>query len=154
MLAAVQQAQNETGDLVLPPTTGTFAESRGKLPWPTKGIVEHTFGSSRAGQAKYDGMVIGAPAGQSVYAVFPGRVVYADWLRGFGLLVIIDHGNKYMSLYAHSNTLFKQVGDRVQAGEKIALVGTTGGLRQPGLYFEIRQDGKAINPQPWLVPKK
>lgn len=138
-----------------PPVVGTFDKQRGKLPWPTVGKVRHPFGSYRAGgQSRYNGMVISAPEGQTVYAVAPGRVVYANWLRGLGLLVIIDHGSNYMSLYAHNDMLYTSVGSKVKDGEPIGTVGTTGGLSQPGLYFEIRHEGKAINPQPWLVPRK
>lgn len=153
VLLASQQSNERSN---WPPVkAGPFDKQRGKLPWPTIGKVLHPFGSYRTGgQRRYNGMVISAPEGQSVYAVAPGRVVYADWLRGFGLLVIIDHGNKYMSLYAHNDTLNKQIGDVVKSNERIATVGTTGGLRQPGLYFEIRQNGKPINPQPWLAPRK
>lgn len=159
-LAELQASQKElqrvlaATQLNVVATAGPFSKQQGKLPWPTVGKVTHTFGSSRNGQLKYDGMVISAPEGQSIYAVFGGKVVYADWLRGYGLLVIIDHGNRYMSLYAHNETLYTKVGDTVKAGQQIGTVGTTGGLRNPSLYFEIRHNGKPINPHAWLSKQK
>jgi septal ring factor EnvC (AmiA/AmiB activator) len=85
----------------------------------------------------------------SVHSIFRGQVIFADWLRGFGLLVIVDHGEGYMSLYGHNKILYKQVGDMVETGETIAQSGTTGGLTSPGVYFEIRQEGKPRNPMLW-----
>lgn len=147
-------AQGTLAQKKWPPVKGSFDKQKGKLPWPTMGKVRNTFGSYRTGgQSRYNGMVITAPVGQTVSAVAPGRVVYADWLRGYGLLVIIDHGNNYMSLYAHNDMLYTTVGASVKDGDPVGTVGTTGGLKQPGLYFEIRHNGKPVNPQPWLAPR-
>jgi septal ring factor EnvC (AmiA/AmiB activator) len=98
--------------------------------------------------------LIDAVQGESVHAVHYGRVVFSDWLRGFGLLVIISHGEGYMSLYGHNQALFRKTGDRVSAGEVIAAVGDSGGQEKTGLYFEIRIDGKPNNPQHWCVARE
>ena len=129
----------------------SFAKRRGKLLWPTQGRLRHSFGSSREGTAlKWDGMVIAARAGVDVKAVHGGRVIFSDYLRGHGLLTIIDHGHGYMSLYAHNQSLFRETGDWVASGETIASVGNSGGREQAGLYFEIRKNGKPTNPKRWL----
>ena len=130
----------------------TFAKSRGKLPWPTSGKLAHRFGDERSGGLlKWQGIFIDATEGTPVAAVHPGRVAFSDWLRGFGLLTIIDHGSGYMSLYAHSDVLYKHVGDRVEAGETIATAGRSGGQTESGLYFEIRSNGAATDPLVWLA---
>ena len=130
----------------------TFAKSRGKLPWPTSGKLAHRFGDERSGGLlKWQGIFIDATEGTPVAAVHPGRVAFSDWLRGFGLLTIIDHGSGYMSLYAHSDVLYKHVGDRVEAGETIATAGRSGGQTESGLYFEIRSNGAATDPRVWLA---
>ncbi|MDH4554035.1 peptidase M23 [Pseudomonas sp. BN417] len=130
---------------------GPFAKSRGQLPWPVDGRLVASFGSARGGdsRAKWDGVLIGAPAGSNVRAVHGGRVVFADWLRGAGLLVILDHGNGYLSLYGHNQRLLKNAGDIVKAGESIATVGTSGGQDTPALYFAIRQQGRPTDPAQW-----
>ena len=129
----------------------TFARSKGKLPWPTTGKLAHRFGEDRSGGLlKWQGIFIDASEGTPVAAVHPGRIAFSDWLRGFGLLTIIDHGSGYMSLYAHSDVLYKHVGDRVEAGETIATAGRSGGQTQSGLYFEIRSNGAATDPLAWL----
>ncbi len=127
-----------------------FRQLRGRLKWPTSGKVVRTFGSQTALGVKSEGILIGAPAGRGVKAVHHGRVVFSDWLRGFGLLLIVDHGGGYMSLYGHNQALLKEVGDWVDANEKIATVGDSGGLSRTGLYFAIRHNGQPSNPQPWL----
>ncbi len=104
------------------------------------------------GDLNSQGIVIAVPEGAPVRAVHHGRVVFADWLASAGLLLIIDHGGGYMSLYAQNQNLFKSVGEWVNAGEGIASAGDTGGQREPGLYFEIRRDGRAQDPIPWLSP--
>ena len=130
----------------------SFAKRRGKLIWPTQGKLRHSFGSSREGTAlKWDGMVIAATAGIDVKAVHGGRIIFSDYLRGHGLLAIVDHGHGYMSLYAHNQSLFRETGDWVEAGETIASVGNSGGREQTGLYFEIRKNGKPTNPKRWLI---
>jgi murein hydrolase activator len=127
-----------------------FAKLRGKLAWPVSGHVETGFGDTIAGGLRSNGIVIAADRGNAVTAVQEGRVVYADWLPGRGLLIIIDHGNGYMSLYAHNEQLFKQAGATVKAGDTIAAAGDTGGRSQSGLYFEIRRAGKPVDPRPWF----
>lgn len=117
-----------------------FKSMRGKLPWPTKGK------SNR----QTNGIIIAAPAGQQVRTVHSGRVAYADWLRGFGLLIIVDHSDGYMTLYAHNRTIYKEIGDWVEPNEVIATVGKTGGAEKPGLYFEVRKNGRPINPLKWV----
>jgi septal ring factor EnvC (AmiA/AmiB activator) len=130
----------------------TFARSKGKLPWPAAGKLAHRFGEDRSGGLlKWQGIFIGAREGAPVTAVHQGRVAFSDWLRGFGLLTIIDHGDGFMSLYAHSDVLYKQVGDRVDTGETIATAGRSGGQSESGLYFEIRSNGAATDPLAWLT---
>lgn len=136
----------------LPNAGEKFSSRKGRLPWPTQGRITHGFGSTQVeGQLQWNGVMIGANAGQQVQAVHYGRVVFADYFRGQGLLVIIDHGEGYLSLYAHNQNLFKKAGDAVKAGETISSVGNTGGQNEAGLYFEIRYQGKAINPADWLA---
>ena len=121
-----------------------------KLSWPTKGKIDNLYGSSILhSQLKWDGILIRAPLGQDVHAVSAGKVVFSDWLSGYGLLLIINHGHGYMSLYARNNSLYKQVGDIVQKGEVIATIGKSGGYRTPSLYFAIRYNGKPVNPGIW-----
>ena len=130
---------------------GNFASARGKLPWPVDGRLAARFGTARGGdeRTKWDGVLISAGAGSQVHAVHGGRVVFADWLRGAGLLVILDHGNGYLSLYGHNQSLLKDAGQIVKAGEAIATVGTSGGQNTPALYFAIRQQGRPSDPAQW-----
>jgi len=130
---------------------GAFSAARGKLPWPVNGRLLARFGDARAGdaRAKWDGVMIGANPGTQVRAVHGGRVVFADWLRGAGLLVILDHGNGYLSLYGHNQSLLKSAGDIVKAGEAISTVGDSGGQDSSGLYFAIRQQGRPTDPAQW-----
>ena len=130
---------------------GAFASSRGKLPWPVNGRLVARYGTQRGDDARttWDGVLIGAAAGSQVRAVHGGRVVFADWLRGSGLLVILDHGNGFLSLYGHNQSLLKDAGDIVKAGEPIATVGTSGGQDTPALYFAIRQQGRPSDPAQW-----
>ena len=122
----------------------------GKLAWPLNGKLKNKFGSNRDdGKLKWKGVLIDAPEGKDVRAIHHGRVMYADWLRGFGLLTVVDHGSGYVSLYGHNQSLFKEAGDWVQAGELIATVGQSGGNEQAGLYFEIRKGAKPLNPTKW-----
>ena len=97
-----------------------------------------------------DGLLIGAGAGSTVSAVADGDVVYAEWMTGYGLLLIVDHGNGYMSLYAHNDALLRNVGDRVRKGQSVATVGSSGGHGRPALYFELRRSGQPVNPGTWL----
>jgi septal ring factor EnvC (AmiA/AmiB activator) len=127
-----------------------FARLKGRLAWPVSGRLVASFGQTRAGGVKWDGMLVAGTQGAPVHAVYHGRVVYADWLTGLGLLTIIDHGDGYLSLYGHNERLFKEVGERVTAGDTIASVGDSGGRSRPELYFEIRKGGKPIDPRPWF----
>src|SRR5690606_30664764 len=120
------------------------------LPYPVRGDVQGRFGMERPEGGTWRGIVLRASEGARVAAVAPGRVVYAGWLGGFGNLLIIDHGAKYLSVYAYNQGLLRQVGDHVKAGEAVATVGATGGQVEPGLYFEIRHEGKPVNPLLWL----
>ncbi|MBW8184949.1 murein hydrolase activator EnvC family protein [Shewanella nanhaiensis] len=120
--------------------------SKNKLSWPTKGRIKSGFGSQRSGQVKWKGVTVSAPEGQTITAIAPGKVIYADWLRGFGMVLVVDHGKGYMSLYGHAQTLLKNAGDLVNKGESVALVGRSGGQTEPGLYFEVRHKGQAVDP--------
>jgi len=126
-----------------------FAGLRGRLPWPASGRIVSRFGTPRLGGLLWDGVMISAPEGREVRAVHHGRVAFADWLRGFGLLMIVDHGDGYMTLYGHNQSLFKEVGDWVEADEAIALVGSSGGRERAGVYFGIRLKGRPVNPTKW-----
>ncbi|MCE0849812.1 murein hydrolase activator EnvC [Pseudomonas asiatica] len=130
---------------------GAFSAARGKLPWPVNGRLLARFGDARGSdaRAKWDGVMISANPGTQVRAVHGGRVVFADWLRGAGLLVILDHGNGYLSLYGHNQSLLKSAGDIVKAGEAISTVGDSGGQDAAGLYFAIRQQGRPTDPSQW-----
>jgi septal ring factor EnvC (AmiA/AmiB activator) len=128
-----------------------FVARKGSLPWPLRGRVTNAFGQSRAdGRLTWHGMLIAAEEGTEVKSVFRGRVVFANWLRGFGLLTIIDHGGGFMTLYGHADVLLKTVGDWTEGGEVIARAGKSGGQQSSGLYFEVRQKGAARDPIGWL----
>ncbi|MFU8817182.1 MAG: murein hydrolase activator EnvC family protein [Pseudomonadales bacterium] len=132
----------------------TFAARKGALPWPLTGRVVHAFGQPRAdGRMTWHGLMVEAQEGAAITAVHRGRVVFADWLRGFGLLTIIDHGSGYMTLYGHADVLGKQVGDWVESGEIIARAGRSGGVTTAGLYFEVRHQGRATDPIGWLAKR-
>lgn len=122
----------------------------GQLPWPVQGHVSQSFGSRQGGGTSASGLIIQANAGTAVKAVASGQVIYADWLKGYGWVTVLDHGSGLMSLYGHNQTLLKAPGDTVQAGDAVALVGQSGGQNRPGLYFEIRQKGSAVDPRRWL----
>jgi septal ring factor EnvC (AmiA/AmiB activator) len=131
-----------------------FAASKGKLSWPLNGKVMNAFGQPRAdGRLVWHGLMISADEGTEIRAVFRGRVVFSDWLRGFGLLTIVDHGSGYMTLYGNADLLTRQVGDWVETGETIARAGRSGGQSRSGLYFEVRQDGDARDPVIWLAKR-
>jgi septal ring factor EnvC (AmiA/AmiB activator) len=127
-----------------------IAKQRGKLPWPIKGRVLHNFGTKQTGQVNWKGMVLSANYGQQVKAVYSGTVVFAEYLRGYGLVVLLDHGKGDMTLYGYNQALTKKEGDKVTAGEVIALAGDTGGQDRASLYFEIRRNSEAQNPKSWL----
>jgi len=126
-----------------------FSQLRGTLQWPVQGVIRHAFGEPKIGALRWDGVMIAASEGKDVRAVHAGRVAFADWLRGFGLLLIVDHGDGYMTLYGHNQSLFKEAGDWVEAGEPVAAIGDTGGRKETGVYFAIRRAGKAVNPSKW-----
>jgi septal ring factor EnvC (AmiA/AmiB activator) len=131
-----------------------FLRVKGKLPWPVKGSLLARFGTLRAGgPLKWQGMVIAADRGTQVRSPYYGRVVYADWLPGLGLLVVLDHGGGYMSLYGHNEQVYRRVGDRVQPGDVLAAVGDAAGMGKTGLYFEIRKGRSALDPADWLVKR-
>ena len=133
------------------PEATRFAESRGRLNWPVAGRVVRHFGQPRAGgRLQWEGVYFEARPGAEVKAIHGGRVVFADWLRGFGLLTILDHGDGHMSLYGNADVLFKEVGDWVEGGEPIAAAGRSGGQPESGLYLEVRANGRPTNPIAWL----
>ncbi len=132
------------------PDAAPFQEQRGRLAWPVEGALLRTFGSRRGEGPRSNGVLIGAGRGSEVRAVWSGRVAYADWLPGLGLLLVLEHGDGYMSLYGHNEVLFSSVGDWVSAGQVVGRVGDSGGRDQAGLYFEIRSGTEPQNPQSWL----
>ena len=128
-----------------------FRVARGRLAWPVQGSLVNDYGETRvAGHLRWKGVMLGAPRGSTVRSVHQGRVVYADWLPGLGMLVIVDHGRGYMSLYGHNEAILAESGVEVAAGQPIARVGDSGGQRQSALYFEIRRDGDPVDPRPWM----
>lgn len=157
--AQQRQAASETEPAEPRPTTAvasastssSFAAQRGRLPWPINGALLARYGEQRGGDARmtWDGVLIQASVGTPVKAIHAGRVVFADWLRGAGLLVIVDHGNGYLSLYGHNQTLLRTAGDVVRVGDPIATVGNSGGQEQAALYFAIRHQGRPSDPAQW-----
>ena len=127
-----------------------FARLRGKLAWPVSGRVLARFGDARAGGVRWDGVLVATERGAPVKTVCQGRVIYADWLPGLGLLTIVDHGDGYLSLYGHNERLYKAAGEQVATGDTIAAAGDSGGSSRPELYFEIRKGGKPVDPRPWF----
>lgn len=150
LLSAIEQAElaakrAEGVDLV-----GLTGKKKSLLV-PTSGKIERLFGKRRQGQVRWKGIVINAKSGAPVVAVADGVVLYSDWLKGFGLVTIVDHGKGYMTVYGRNQALLRKVGDVVVAGDTISLVGNSGGQVNSGLYFEIRHKGKALNPTAWLA---
>ena len=129
----------------------SIADLRGELPLPIDGRLRHRFGESRGGEVVWNGWMLAAEQGRDVRAIAHGRIAYSDWLRGYGLILIIDHGDAFMSLYAHNEALLRDVGDWVRPGEVVASVGNSGRGGEPGLYFELRRNGEPLNPSGWLV---
>jgi septal ring factor EnvC (AmiA/AmiB activator) len=165
-LTGLESSRNKIEDLLrslgqlladIPATPGDkkpFKQQKGLLPWPVKGPFLAHFGQSRnQGDLKWKGVLIGSSYGNPVHSVSHGRIAFSDWLQGYGFIIIIDHGDGYMSLYGHNESLFKQTGDWVNAGEVIATTGDSGGQPDPGLYFEIRSRGKPIDPFQWCTHK-
>ncbi|MBT2152863.1 murein hydrolase activator EnvC family protein [Pseudoalteromonas tetraodonis] len=124
-------------------------KNKGRLSWPSKGKLTHKFGQRKHGGINWKGVLISAAEGTSVNSIHNGQVVFADWLKGYGWVIVVDHGEGFMSLYGHAQTLLKDVGDMVREGESVALVGQSGGQADSGLYFEIRHKGRAVNPIKW-----
>ena len=146
LLADMQRSLND-----IPADLGgtPFGKLAGKLPWPLDGNIGTSYNSAREGALRWQGVILNASAGTPVRSVYAGRVVFADWLRGYGLLTIVDHGNGYLTLYGYNQSLLREVGEWVSAGDSLALAGNSGGNRASGLYFEIRHRGKAVNPTRW-----
>jgi septal ring factor EnvC (AmiA/AmiB activator) len=133
---------------------GPLAGLKRGLRLPIKGELTNRFGAQRAsGGPPWKGLFIRSPSGQEVRSVAPGRIVFSDWLRGFGNLLIIDHGRGYLTIYGNNESVLKQVGDEVGAGDAVATVGASGGNMESGLYFEIRHEGKAFDPMRWVSLK-
>ncbi len=131
-----------------------FVAQKGKLPWPAKGSFLSRFGTPKnQGDLKWNGVLIKADFGTPIKVISHGRVAFSDWLQGFGFITIIDHGDGYMSLYGNCESLFKQTGDWISAGDVIATAGDSGGQPQSGIYFEIRSRGKPVNPAKWCTSK-
>ncbi len=146
----VREIEEAMAQLVPLADVQRFADARGAMPWPVDGRITNRFGRPRnQGRMRWQGVRLKADSGSQVSAIHHGRVVYSDWLRGSGLLLVIDHGDGYMSLYAHNESLLREVGDWVSAGAAIATVGNSGGQSEPGVYFEIRKDGKPTDPARW-----
>ena len=131
-----------------------LSKQKGRLSWPLNGTLLQKFGESRQGGMSSRGILIQSSEGAQVHAVADGQVIYADWLKGYGWVIVLDHGDGFMSLYGHNQNLLKQPGARISAGESIALAGMSGGQANAGLYFEIRDKGEAVNPLSWLTKAK
>ena len=148
--SVLQAVEGEITNIAIPASYKPFNAMRGKMPWPVRGKLLNRYGSSRQGSAvTWQGIQIAGNEGDSVISIHNGRVVFADWLRGAGLLIIVDHGGGYLSLYAHNQSLLRSEGDWVKGGEAVATVGNSGGQRQAGLYFEIRYKGRPTDPRSW-----
>lgn len=146
----IDTVRSAAADLVRSDQYTPFVSSKGKMLWPVNGSLLERYGNRRTRDLRWEGWLIEATSGSSVKAIHQGRVVFSNYLRGFGLLVIIDHSDGFMSLYAHNQELLRNTGDWVQKGETVSRAGNTGGLTEPALYFEIRKDGQPVNPKKWL----
>ncbi|TLX47865.1 protease [Pseudoalteromonas phenolica] len=149
LITTLSQLNEQQSESLVPVELTGLRSKKGKLPWPSKGRLKHRFGQRKHAGMNWKGVFIAAKTGDNVKAVQQGQVVFADWLNGFGWVIVIDHGLGYMSLYGHAQTLLKDVGDQVRNGESIALVGQSGGQADPGLYFELRHKGSAVDPVKW-----
>ncbi len=161
--SSLKQEQNKKNKLqkllkklTIKKSKGQFAANTGKLVWPTEGKLKHRFGENKQGSAglQWSGVSIHADRGNEIKAIYPGTVVFSDWFDHYGWLVIIDHGDGFMSLYAHAEGLYKNVDDYVTQGELIAVVGDSGDVDQTSLYFEIRRQGTPVDPADWCVSPK
>jgi septal ring factor EnvC (AmiA/AmiB activator) len=147
----LKEVQEAIANIPAPNEQQPFKSLRQKLPWPAEGRIVTNYGNQYAdGKLRRSGIIMNTSEDADVKAVHYGRVVFANWLRGFGLMTIIDHGDGYMTLYGHSSSLFTAPGDWIRAGETIAQAGRTGGTEDPAVYFEVRQNGKPVNPRNWL----
>ncbi|MFO8140682.1 MAG: peptidoglycan DD-metalloendopeptidase family protein [Marinobacter sp.] len=147
----LEEVQQAIASIPAPNESRPFKSLRSSLPWPADGRVVSNYGATYAeGKLRRNGFIMNTREETDIKAVHYGRVVFANWLRGFGLITIIDHGDGYLTLYGYSSSLFTAPGDWVAAGETIALAGRTGGTDDPALYFEVRQNGKPVNPRSWL----
>lgn len=144
VIAAIEEALSDRIELI------GLKPIKASLRWPTNGKVQRLFGERREGPIRWKGVLIDGEQGQSIRSIADGRVVFADWLRGFGLVIVIDHGEGYMSLYGYNQVIFKNVGEEVQQNEEIALMGQSGAQNSPTLYFEIRFKGQPENPTQWI----
>lgn len=155
-LIANQQAlqnivQNLQKKSILTLSDTAFKEQQGKLHWPVSGKIAARYGSTLESTDQHlTGVIIQAVAGTPVKAIYQGKVIFASWLRGFGLLIIVSHGQNYLSLYGRNDALYAKPGDYVNTGDVIASTGNSGGFTQSGLYFEIRKNGIPVNPAPWF----
>jgi septal ring factor EnvC (AmiA/AmiB activator) len=152
----LQELTRKLTEVVLPPAptapkTVAFKSRKGKLPWPVKGKMVQSFGEKMKGGVTLEGIVIESQEGDDVRAVHSGEVIFADWLRGYGLMLIVDHGDGYMTLYGYNQSLLKAVGDRVEPGEIVSLAGVSGGRRNAAVYFAIRKGASPVNPMRWCV---
>ena len=131
-----------------------LGQDKGKLIWPLSGSLLQRFGDNRQGGMSSRGIIIQSSEGTAVKSIADGQVIYADWLKGYGWVIVLDHGAGFMSLYGHNQNLLKKPGARINAGETIALAGMSGGQSVAGVYFEIRNKGEAVNPLQWLSQKQ
>jgi septal ring factor EnvC (AmiA/AmiB activator) len=150
-----ERLESLLGDLegAAPGETVNVARRRGRLDWPVMGRIRAAYGSERESGMRWRGLFSATQAGEPARAPAPGRVVFADWMRGYGLLLILDHGNGFMSLYGHSEGLLADIGDWVEEGAPVVLTGRSGGYSEPGLYLEMRRDGQPVDPVAWLRPR-
>lgn len=154
----LRQKQQQAGSTYVPTQaerelmarTGGLGKPSNQAVWPVNGRVLHRFGELLQGELRWKGLVISAPEGSEVKAISDGRVLLADWLQGYGLMIVVEHGKTDLSLYGYNQSVLVNVGDNVRAGQPIGLVGISGGQKQPSLYFEIRRQGQAVDPTPWL----
>jgi len=150
----LKEVEKAIANLKLPEDSRPFSQLKSKLPWPTRGKVTKHYGSRLAnGKLRRNGLIIETKGSTHVSAIHYGRVVFSDWIGGFGLMTIVDHSGGYLSLYGHNKSLLKDVGDWVHTGEAIAYSGNSGGQQRTGLYFEIRKNGSPQNPLTWLKRK-
>ena len=153
LTALLEEIRSALSDLDLLAPVKPFSQARDSMVYPTSEAPANRYGARRnASDMRWRGWLIRAAEGSDVKAIYHGQVVYADWLRGQGLLVIIDHGDGFLSLYGHNRSLLRSVGDTVSPGDVVARAGTTGGLERAALYFEIREAGNPVDPSLWLTP--